>query len=106
MGWVEVAEATKWVGELTVEPFAGELIVTPAKALEIKQQTMAVHQTLLLCIRTLHRSGGVQAYPEWLPPHSSKSPERSKGSSPMNLERLKRKTFRGNAGGLELDELA
>ena len=63
MGWVEVAEATKWVGELTVEPFAGELTVTPAKALEIKQQTMAVHQTLLLCIRTLHRSGGVQSVP-------------------------------------------
>jgi len=59
MGWVEVAEATKWVGELTVEPLAGELTVTPARALEIKQQTMDVHQRLLLCIRTLHRSEGV-----------------------------------------------
>jgi hypothetical protein len=31
MGWVEVAEATKWTGEVVVEPLVGELTVTPAK---------------------------------------------------------------------------
>ena len=28
--WVEVAEATKWTGDPTVEPVVGELTVTPA----------------------------------------------------------------------------
>jgi hypothetical protein len=31
MGWVEVAEATKWTGEPDVDPAEGELTVTPAK---------------------------------------------------------------------------
>ena len=32
IGLVEVAEATKWAGELTVDLLAGELTVTVAKA--------------------------------------------------------------------------
>jgi hypothetical protein len=31
IGWVEVAEATKWTGDPAVDPAAGELTVTPAK---------------------------------------------------------------------------
>lgn len=31
MGWVEVAEATKWTGDPDVAPVVGELTVTPAK---------------------------------------------------------------------------
>jgi len=31
MGLVEVAEATKWTGEVDVDPVVGELTVTPAK---------------------------------------------------------------------------
>jgi hypothetical protein len=30
MGWVDVAEATKWTGEPEVDPAAGELTVTDA----------------------------------------------------------------------------
>ena len=31
MGWVEVAEATKWTGDPDVDVAVGELTVTPAK---------------------------------------------------------------------------
>jgi hypothetical protein len=32
IGLVELAEATKWLGDATVDPFAGEVTVTPANA--------------------------------------------------------------------------
>jgi hypothetical protein len=36
MGFVEVAEATKWTGDPDVEPAVGELTVTPAKEAAVR----------------------------------------------------------------------
>jgi hypothetical protein len=40
MGLVEVAEATKWTGEVVVVPDAGEVIVTPAKDAALSARAM------------------------------------------------------------------
>ena len=40
MGWVEVAEATKWTGDPAVDPLAGEVTVTPAKDAEAKARVV------------------------------------------------------------------
>jgi len=41
MGWVEVAEATKWTGDPAVDPVAGEVTVTPAKDAEAKARVVS-----------------------------------------------------------------
>jgi len=40
IGWLELAEATKWTGDPTVEPVVGELRVTPANEIAVNPRVI------------------------------------------------------------------
>ncbi len=40
MGLVELAEATKWTGDVVVDPEVGEVIVTPAKEAALRARVV------------------------------------------------------------------
>ncbi len=55
-GFVEVAEATKWAGEETVAPGAGDDMVTPAKA------ESAVHARTKKAVNKISRRAAIAGF--------------------------------------------
>ena len=53
IGLVDVAEATTWTGDPTVEPVAGDLIVTPANEAATSESVQQSRRTA--CLKDLSR---------------------------------------------------
>jgi len=52
MGLADVAEATKWTGDPDVDPAAGELTVTPAKAAAARVMVVISNRIAFFTMRT------------------------------------------------------